>query len=293
MTLNLGDKDITVVKYNSIGVRVWRKHHAGSREDIAHKVIETSDGNYIIVGHSRSTDATFAGFANIGDQDGFVLKIDNTGTKIWIKSLGGAFSDFAYDAIDFSNKILVVGHTSSNNGEFENITGKGDEDGFVAEFNYNGTLNFIKKYGGSEIDKFLGITKANDNGVIIVGSANSDNGFFKDLNKGLYDAVILKFGGEIEEIPPDLLEGVLVNVGISESEVSNYAGFSVKSKSHSAKNLGSMLVIYKDLLEDVDSTIENKSLVRMNSILDNIDNPNSFRLILRKGINKIYVKKKL
>ena len=156
MTLNLGDKDITVVKYNSIGVRVWRKHHAGSREDIAHKVIETSDGNYIIVGHSRSTDATFAGFANIGDQDGFVLKIDNTGTKIWIKSLGGAFSDFAYDAIDFSNKILVVGHTSSNNGEFENITGKGDEDGFVAEFNYNGTLNFIKKYGGSEIDKFWG-----------------------------------------------------------------------------------------------------------------------------------------
>ena len=52
-----------------------------------------------------------------------------------------------------------------------------------------------------------------------------------------------------------------------------------------------MLVIYKDLLEDRFTMKIN--LGRMNSILDNIDNPNSFRLILRKGINKIYVKKKL
>ncbi|MDR2523205.1 MAG: hypothetical protein LBC93_05845, partial [Synergistaceae bacterium] len=64
-------------------VELWQKCLGGSRDDKANSIQQTSDGGYIVVGYTNSTDGDVIG--NHGENDAWVVKLDASGDIMWQK----------------------------------------------------------------------------------------------------------------------------------------------------------------------------------------------------------------
>jgi hypothetical protein len=119
--INLGSSDFWLIKINDSGELLWSKNYGGSNFDYATAINKTSNG-FIISGYSQSSNNQLSN--NYGDNDYWVIKIDNQGNLLWQKSFGGSGFDLAFDAIEtFNNHIIVVGETESNDYDIVNNRG--------------------------------------------------------------------------------------------------------------------------------------------------------------------------
>lgn len=122
---NKGAADLWAIKISPLGELIWEKSFGGSSFDVARSISKTQNGSFIISGSSRSIDGNLTG--NNGQNDAWVIKIDNNGNLKWQKSIGGSNIDFAYDAVEINNKdIIVVGDSSSSNLDVSNNNGFSD-----------------------------------------------------------------------------------------------------------------------------------------------------------------------
>jgi hypothetical protein len=185
---NKGSYDFWVIKISNTGDLVWEKSFGGSEIDEAHAISNTADGNYIIVGDTRSNDLDIS--QNNGAADLWIVKISPEGTLLWEKTLGGSSFDVGR-AISKTqdNGFLISGSSRSTDG---NLTvNKGQNDAWVMKINNSGNLEWQKTIGGSEVDFFYDVVELNDQTIIAVGDSNSYN---EDIleNKGFTDLLILK-----------------------------------------------------------------------------------------------------
>ncbi|MGB1284857.1 MAG: hypothetical protein ACPG44_10415, partial [Polaribacter sp.] len=73
ITNNKGSYDFWVIKISSTGSLVWEKNFGGSEIDEATGITTTNDGNFIIVGDTRSSDDDIS--LNNGAADVWIIKI--------------------------------------------------------------------------------------------------------------------------------------------------------------------------------------------------------------------------
>ena len=170
VTGNHGGKDYWVVKLNAVGNLQWQKSIGGSNNEEARAIQTTSDGGYIVVGYSLSTNGDVTG--NHGNEDYWVVKLDATGNMQWQKSLGGSGADIAYSVQSTSDGgYLVAGNSISNNG---NVTGNhGFTDYWVVKLNSLGDIQLQKTFGGSGFDHAFSIVTTSDGGFVVAGDSNS------------------------------------------------------------------------------------------------------------------------
>ena len=112
---NKGSYDFWVIKISNTGDLVWEKSFGGSEIDEAHAISNTADGNYIIVGDTRSNDLDIS--QNNGAADLWIVKISPEGTLLWEKTLGGSSFDVGR-AISKTqdNGFLISGSSRSTDG---------------------------------------------------------------------------------------------------------------------------------------------------------------------------------
>ena len=105
-----------MLKISDSGDIVWEKSFGGSNFDVARSISSTFDDGFLIAGSSRSSDGDVS--KNQGQNDAWIIKIDNTGRLLWETTVGGSEIDFAYDAVQLTNgAIIAVGETSSFDGD--------------------------------------------------------------------------------------------------------------------------------------------------------------------------------
>ena len=185
---NKGSYDFWAIKISETGTLIWEKSYGGDQVDEAQAISKTADGNFIIVGDTRSNDLDIS--QNNGAADLWVIKITPEGDLIWEKTLGGSSFDVGR-AISKTqdNGFLISGSSRSTNG---NLTdNKGQNDAWVVKINNSGNLEWQKTIGGSEVDFFYDAVELNDQTIIAVGDSDSSN---EDIleNKGFTDLLILK-----------------------------------------------------------------------------------------------------
>ncbi|MDR2352832.1 MAG: T9SS C-terminal target domain-containing protein [Deltaproteobacteria bacterium] len=125
VTGNHGSYDYWIVKLDSLGSLQWQKSFGGSGWDHVSSIQQTSDGGYIIAGHSRSNDSDVTG--NHGKDDYWIVKLDSLGTLQWQKSCGGSEYDYARSIQQTSDGgYIIAGYSESNDGDVTVNHGKKD-----------------------------------------------------------------------------------------------------------------------------------------------------------------------
>jgi hypothetical protein len=116
VTGNHGGSDMWALKIDLSGNIVWQKCFGGSNSDYGIKVIETSDGGYLLGGYTASNDGDVTG--NHGSVDYWIVKIDTSGIIVWQQCLGGSGYDSAYGIVQNSDgRYLIGGDSESNDGD--------------------------------------------------------------------------------------------------------------------------------------------------------------------------------
>jgi gliding motility-associated-like protein len=178
VTINKGSSDYWIIKLDSLGVIQWQKSLGGSSDDDPYSIDKTQDGGYVIAGGSSSTDGDVVG--NYGSFDYWVIKINNSGVIQWKKCFGGTGIDIARSVKSTKDGgYVVAGSTNSNDGDvtgFHPSSGGGLNDYWVIKIDSIGNLKWEKTFGGSYDEIAYSINQTKDNGYIIGGTAESNNG---------------------------------------------------------------------------------------------------------------------
>jgi len=188
ITDDKGSYDFWAVRLSENGDKLWTKSFGGSEIDIGYAVTKTLDGNYIMVGDTRSSDKDVT--ISHGNADAWVIKFDDNGNKIWQKSYGGQEFDSARSIQPLEDGGYVIsGSTRSNNGDISNNNGQNDLWIFIID--EDGAMAFSATFGGSNLDFGNHAIQVNNNKIIAVGNTES-NDIDIPSNRGIKDLVIVK-----------------------------------------------------------------------------------------------------
>lgn len=179
-----GQDGIWVVDCDSVGGINWQKCFGGSGEEGANEIIQTSDGGYMVIGWTYSTDFDVVGLhdsiISAHYRDTWLLKLDSIGSIEWSKCYGGCWGEFGYSVVQTPDSGFVfVSSAESENGDVQGIhgasNGRGYEDYWIVKINDVGDIQWQKCFGGSSIDTPNDIQVTHDGGFILTGSSASSD----------------------------------------------------------------------------------------------------------------------
>ncbi|RMG88550.1 MAG: hypothetical protein D6714_00520, partial [Bacteroidetes bacterium] len=171
---------------------VWSLHFGGGEDDIANQIIETSDGHFVVVGQSKSSDGDLSG--NSGEEDFWVLKLDTLGQVVWQRNYGGPGSDKAGSVAETpAGDYLVAGSSLSVGGDVGN--NYGEEDAWLVKLSPDGQILWEKNYGGSANENIEEVRVAQDGGILLIGYSESNDGDVGG-NNGDFDFWMVKLDAD-------------------------------------------------------------------------------------------------
>ena len=198
-----GYSDIYISKSDANGNFLWTEVFGGAKADRGYDLAVDSAGNIYVTGYYQGS-ATFGSTtlnSSGGSQDIFVLKLDNNGNVLWVKSEGGAEGDTGY-GITFDNlgNVIVTGQFKGNaqiglnnfSSAIDPNTGLPAYDIFISKYDSN----------GNDLWSIQGIAKYDDRGLALKVDQNNDiyvTGQFSDTliiagsqhNNTIYNAGML------------------------------------------------------------------------------------------------------
>ncbi|MCK9289988.1 MAG: T9SS type A sorting domain-containing protein [Bacteroidales bacterium] len=170
----------------------WQKSLGGSSYDLANSIWQTTDGGYIVAGYSYSNDGDVSG--NHGESDYWIVKLDDTGTILWQKSLGGSDWEEANSIQQTSDEgYILAGFSYSNDGDVSGNHGEGDI--WIVKLDSNGDIQWQKTLGGSQDEWLYSMQQTTDGGFIVSGYSYSNDGDVSE-NHGDSDYWIIKLSAD-------------------------------------------------------------------------------------------------
>ncbi len=163
---NHGRSDIWVIKLDASGNVQWRRCYGGANDDTAGNIQVTSDGGYILIGTTNSSDGDMSD--NHGGSDMWVARLDAAGHIQWQRSLGGSGTDNGFSVIQMRDGgYLLAGQTSSTNDDVSGETGSNVPDGWLVKLDASGQTRWQRVLSGCETLR-CGIIGQNGNDAIVV-----------------------------------------------------------------------------------------------------------------------------
>jgi hypothetical protein len=180
----------TVYNANAQTNFVWGKQFGSLEEDYTLNHVIDKDGNIYVAGKTKgSLDGQ-----NLGENDGYIVKIDSLSNTVWAKQFGTPQNDdVQWSAIDEKGCIYITGITL---GSMEGAN-RGKEDIFVVKYFPDGTLAWKRQFGTDSIDMAQGIYADKMGGIYIAGGTM---GILGDKSFGNMDGIILKLNENGEKI---------------------------------------------------------------------------------------------
>jgi len=185
---NQGVNDYWIVKLTSTGSIDWQKSLGGTGSDYAFSIQQTTDGGYIVAGSASSNDGDITG--NHGSHDYWIVKLTETGSIDWQKSLGGTYDDAANSIRQTADGgYIIAGQSSSTNGDM--TSNQGGYDCWIVKLTSTGSIEWEKSFGGTDDEFTSSVLQTTDGGYIVAGFSTSTDGDVTG-NHGYYDYWIVK-----------------------------------------------------------------------------------------------------
>jgi hypothetical protein len=186
--------DYWVVKVDALGTIEWDNTIGSKETDVLYRVLNATDGGYILAGYSVcDPTGDYIGQA-IGSFDLWIIKIDENGSILWQKTIGGNQLEYMRDIIVTSDGGYLIGATSKSN-----ISGnktqdsKGGNDYWLIKIDLLGNVLWDKTIGGNEEDIIYSLSQDSSNNFYIAGSSESTiSGDKTENSRGGEDIWIVK-----------------------------------------------------------------------------------------------------
>ena len=171
-SLGAGSKDVYVVRLDREGNDVWSKTYGGKSWEVGAALCRADDENYYISGFTHSF--------GVGEEDIYLIKIDNDGKKIWSKRFGGFRIDMANSIHSTPDGGCLLGATS---GSYSTNT-----DFLLMKIDTTGLREWTNTYSatgthGHGFDWCKSTSVTTDGGIIMTG--------YSDCND-MMDVVVVK-----------------------------------------------------------------------------------------------------
>jgi len=151
-------KDFHLIKTDATGDVEWWNTYGGTLDEIAHSVIQTTDGGYALAGCTNSIGA--------GGYDFYLVKTNSEGVKQWEKTFGGTSDDEAYSVVQSSDGgYVLAGYTAS--------MGAGGHDFYLVKTDSAGIRQWDLPYGGPLDDEARSLVRTSDGGYALAGHTHS------------------------------------------------------------------------------------------------------------------------
>lgn len=230
-----GGQDAFIVKFSSLGIRIWGTYFGGNSSDWANDVTIDNSGNLLICGRTLSnTNIASSGvwketYVNNGSEDGYIVKFSPSGNRIWGTYYGGnGQENIESIKTDLYGNIFVTGSTGSSteiasSGSWD-FTYSGNTDAFLAKFSSMGNRIWGTYYGATAFESGSSLDCDLSGNIVIAGITEStteiaSTGAWDSSWNGWYDVFIAKFsstgtrvwgtyfGGDGE----DFVGGIVIN----------------------------------------------------------------------------------
>lgn len=153
-----GDYDVYLIKTNSSGDTLWTRTFGGTNDDLCFSVQQTTDGGYIVTGHTDSFGA--------GKNDVYLIKTNSSGDTLWTRTFGGTEYDCSYFVRQTNDGgYIVTGFTLSY--------GAGGADVYLIKTDSGGDTLWTKIIGGYEWEYGFSVQQTADEGYIVTGFTDS------------------------------------------------------------------------------------------------------------------------
>lgn len=199
---SLGGADYWILKTDSVGDILWQNTIGGSSGESLYSIKQTSDGGFILGGHSNSNISGDKTENNIGMGDYWIVKTDSIGNIEWQNTIGGS----SYDILYFISQspdggYILGGHSDSNISGDKTENSMGSYDIWIVKTDSIGNIVWQNTIGGSDEELLYCMEQTNDGGYLLGGTSASNISGDKTMNSyGFYDYWIVKLDsiGNIE-----------------------------------------------------------------------------------------------
>jgi hypothetical protein len=205
-----------VQKYSAIKTLVWKavatvNAQSPGKYQFNSMCVDKAGNAYVTGSFADSIKLGTFLIKSKGSFDVFIVKINNKGEFVWVKSYGAQGKDLGNSITIDKNGSLLIGGSFYGTLTLGNYTckSKGMEDVFLAKMDTTGTFLWMKSYGDKHTDELQSIVCDNNNNLFIAGTF---------MYSTLYDSFALSgYGGR------DIFVSKLNNSG-DVQWIKNYGG---------------------------------------------------------------------
>ncbi len=149
-------------------------NYGGGSSDYGYDIAVSSDGSTYVTGKFKSSDLDFGNgvtLASTGNYDMYLAKFDKQGQIVWAKQAGSSSVDEGRTvAIDADGNVIVAGiFVKTIHFDNDSLENHGNYDIFIAKYDPNGNMLWLKQAYTSNQDKAVDIAVDNDNNYIVTG----------------------------------------------------------------------------------------------------------------------------
>jgi hypothetical protein len=180
-TTNAGFNDIVVRRYDLDGNAIWTRQFGTTSDEQEFSAVADAGGVYV-GGTTRDPNGT----GDAAFLDTFLLKFRPKGALAWTNQFGSVKDDYLFDLSLSGRHLFAAGETT---GDLPGQTSAGEGDAFLAQYQPDGTQDWVDQIGttGNDIGQGVG---ASNGRAFLVGYTN---GTFPGLiNHGATDAFVTK-----------------------------------------------------------------------------------------------------
>lgn len=205
---NYGISDYQLMKIDASGNLLWTKLYGGAAYDELYDLVATTDGNFFLCGNSNSPVSGNKTSNPIGQEDIWLIKVDQNGSVLWDKCYGTAAGDYRGRLLALQDGNTIIVESSVNTGRIRKIDN-------------NGNLIWLQTCSGNDQDFFEVATEDISTGnIYVAGTSKTNNagcktspynggGWFSDIWIAVFDPMgnkinDLDYGGNDADIPNEI-----------------------------------------------------------------------------------------
>lgn len=160
-----GVSDYWLVKVDANGNQQWDRSYGGTGEDVLFGITQMDDGGFVLAGYSDSVPSGNKSAPKIGSTDGWVVRTDAAGNKLWDVSLGSTKSDSFEAILKMPDGGVLCGGTK--------VPDPGVGAYWLVRLDTNGAVLWERTYGGTGYQQLRNMLIASDGNILLGGSSNA------------------------------------------------------------------------------------------------------------------------